>query len=170
MAHLVDELDLPDFDFFAWDAGGTAARPALAATRQAWTSPSATCRPSSIILVPPTASIPGTWPWSHKAWEPVAVAAWVHDYAPPIRCQVLAAPAFKVKLHVPSPGRDCGFCRRWGNFYVQSYVKARFLTRDAERQADDRDPLISRAISSTSCSNSTVSPGGWSPTPRLWSP
>lgn len=22
MAHLVDELDLPDFDFFAWDARG----------------------------------------------------------------------------------------------------------------------------------------------------
>ena len=28
-------------------------------------------------------------------------SAWVHDYAPRIRCMVLAAPAFVVKLYVP---------------------------------------------------------------------
>ena len=31
----------------------------------------------------------------------VAAAAWVHDYAPKIRCLILATPAFKVKLYVP---------------------------------------------------------------------
>ena len=31
----------------------------------------------------------------------VIVAAWVHDYAPPIRGMVLATPAFRVKLYVP---------------------------------------------------------------------
>ena len=31
----------------------------------------------------------------------VLAATWVHDYAPPIRCMVLASPAFKVKLYVP---------------------------------------------------------------------
>ena len=31
----------------------------------------------------------------------VLVAAWAHDYAPNIRCLVLASPAFKVKLYVP---------------------------------------------------------------------
>ena len=31
----------------------------------------------------------------------VLVAAWAHDYAPKIRCMVLASPAFKVKLYVP---------------------------------------------------------------------
>ena len=31
----------------------------------------------------------------------VGVAAWVHDYAPPIRAMVLATPAFRVKLYVP---------------------------------------------------------------------
>src|SRR4030095_13842017 len=30
-----------------------------------------------------------------------AVAAWVHDYAPPIRALVLATAAFEVKLYVP---------------------------------------------------------------------
>ena len=31
----------------------------------------------------------------------VLVATWAHDYAPQIRCMVLASPAFKVKLYVP---------------------------------------------------------------------
>src|SRR5580698_2925167 len=31
----------------------------------------------------------------------VLAAAWVHDYAPKIRCMVLAAPALRVKLYVP---------------------------------------------------------------------
>src|SRR6185369_16615729 len=35
-----------------------------------------------------------------------------------------------------------------GNFFVTSYVKAKFLTRDTERIASyDSDPLIARAIS-----------------------
>src|SRR5205085_6248545 len=37
-----------------------------------------------------------------------------------------------------------------GNFYIQSYVKAKFLTHDPERIASyDGDPLITRAISAT---------------------
>src|SRR4030095_9835424 len=31
----------------------------------------------------------------------VTVAAWVHDYAPPIRAMVLVTPALRVKLYVP---------------------------------------------------------------------
>ncbi len=31
----------------------------------------------------------------------VVAAAWVHDFAPPIRAMVLAAPALRVKLYVP---------------------------------------------------------------------
>ncbi|PYJ64809.1 MAG: hypothetical protein DME78_10885, partial [Verrucomicrobia bacterium] len=31
----------------------------------------------------------------------VSVAAWVHDYAPPIRAMILATAAFHVKLYVP---------------------------------------------------------------------
>jgi alpha-beta hydrolase superfamily lysophospholipase len=34
-------------------------------------------------------------------WAPCSVATWAHDYAPGIRCMVLASPAFKVKLYVP---------------------------------------------------------------------
>ena len=31
----------------------------------------------------------------------VTVAAWVHDYAPPIRAMILATAAFRVRLYVP---------------------------------------------------------------------
>ena len=31
----------------------------------------------------------------------VLVSAWLHDYAPRVRCAVLASPAFSVKLYVP---------------------------------------------------------------------
>lgn len=150
MAHLVDELDLPDFDFFAWDARGHGRSPGPRGY-----SPGLDFTVRDVqTFVDHLGAAHGLDPRDvavvAQSVGAVAVAAWVHDYAPPIRCQVLAAPAFKVKLYVPlaRPGLRLLQALR-GNFYVQSYVKARFLTQDAERQADyDRDPLISRAISS----------------------
>ena len=80
----------------------------------------------------------------------VLVSAWVHDYAPKIRSMVLASPAFKVKLYVPFARTGIKLMQAIrGNFYVNSYVKAKFLTHDPERIASfESDPLISRAISS----------------------
>ena len=78
----------------------------------------------------------------------VLVATWAHDYAPKIRCMVLASPAFKVKLYVPfaRPGLQLQHKLR-GNFFVNTYVKAQFLTHDPERIASYRsDPLITRPI------------------------
>jgi hypothetical protein len=79
----------------------------------------------------------------------VLVATWAHDYAPRVRCLVLASPAFKVKLYVPFARSALGLMHRLrGNFYVNSYVKAKFLTHDAQRIASyNSDPLIARAIS-----------------------
>ena len=78
----------------------------------------------------------------------VAAAAWVHDYAPPVRAMVLATPAFRVRLYVPLAmpalrlGNRVGFPRS-----VTSYVKSKLLTRDpAEQAAYDADPLISKRI------------------------
>ena len=61
----------------------------------------------------------------------------------------LASPAFKVKLYVPFARPGLGLMRKLrGHFYVQSYVKAKFLSHDPERIASfDSDPLITRAIS-----------------------
>jgi alpha-beta hydrolase superfamily lysophospholipase/SAM-dependent methyltransferase len=80
----------------------------------------------------------------------VTVAAWVHDYAPPVRAMVLVTPALKVKLYVPFARKGLALLqavRGDRKSYVQSYVKPTMLTHDAEqakRYADD--PLITRAI------------------------
>ena len=62
---------------------------------------------------------------------------------------VLASPAFHVKLYVPFARPGLALMQKLrGNFFVQSYVKAKLLTHDRERQASfTSDPLITRAIS-----------------------
>jgi len=79
----------------------------------------------------------------------VLVATWVHDYAPPIRCMILASPAFSVKLYVPFARLALGLIHRvFGNFHVNSYVKPSALTHDPDRIASyAADPLIRRPIS-----------------------
>ena len=80
----------------------------------------------------------------------VTVAAWVHDYAPPVRAMVLVTPALKVKLYVPFARTGLAMLQKMRGdkkSYVQSYVKPTMLTHDAEqakRYADD--PLITRSI------------------------
>ena len=149
MAHLPDELALPGFDFFAWDARGHGRSPGARGD-----SPSIADSVRDVqTFVDHVCAAHG-----HRV-EDVAVvaqsvgavlaAAWAHDYAPRIRCLVLASPAFRVKLYVPlaRPGLALLHGLR-GNFFVTSYVKAKFLTRDPERIASyDADPLIAKAIS-----------------------
>jgi len=149
MAHLVDELGLPEFDFFAWDARGHGRSPGARGDA-----------PSISAMIRDVQTFAKHICDAHGfAMEDIAVvaqsvgavlaAAWVHDYAPRIRCMVLASPAFKVKLYVPfaRPGLALMHKVR-GNFFVTSYVKAKFLTRDTARMASyDSDPLIARAIS-----------------------
>jgi pimeloyl-ACP methyl ester carboxylesterase len=79
----------------------------------------------------------------------VMAAAWVHDYAPSIRCLVLAAPAFRVKLYVPFARLGLGMWHKLaGDFYVKSYVRGRALTHDPGRIASyHSDPLINLRIS-----------------------
>jgi alpha-beta hydrolase superfamily lysophospholipase len=78
----------------------------------------------------------------------VTAAAWVHDYAPPIRGLILATPAFRVKLYVPFAVPLLRLKQKlFGSGFVKSYVKSRMLTHDAEQAAAyDADPLIFRQI------------------------
>ncbi len=149
MAHLVDELDLPDFDFFAWDARGHGQSPG-----ERGYSPSFANSVRDVQTF--VDHVRTTYGIAEEDIAVVAqsvgavlVATWAHDYAPRIRCQVLASPAFKVKLYVPLARPGLRLMQRLrGNFFVNSYVKARFLTHDPVRQASyDSDPLIARAIS-----------------------
>jgi len=79
----------------------------------------------------------------------VTVAAWGHDYAPPIRAMVLATAAFHVKLYVPLAIPALRLRQRFfGPGRVTSYVRASLLTRDAaEAKAYEADPRIFRQIS-----------------------
>jgi alpha-beta hydrolase superfamily lysophospholipase len=148
MAHLVDELNLPDFDFFAWDARGHGRSPG-----QRGYSPSFA---TSVRDVQTFVEHIGT---THGVPErdihviaqsvgAVLIATWAHDYAPRVRGLTLASPAFKVKLYVPFARAGLALMHKLrGLFFVNSYVKAKFLTHDPERIASyENDPLISRPI------------------------
>ncbi|MET0204838.1 MAG: bifunctional alpha/beta hydrolase/class I SAM-dependent methyltransferase [Casimicrobiaceae bacterium] len=149
MAHLPEEFGLPGFDFFAWDARGLGRSPgprgdapslsALVRDAQYFADHIATAHGFAIEDIAVVAQSVGA----------VLIAAWVHDYAPRIRCMVLASPAFKVKLYVPFARAGlAAMYKLRGNFFVNSYVKAKFLTHDPERIASyDADPLITRPIS-----------------------
>ncbi|MFZ1220316.1 MAG: bifunctional alpha/beta hydrolase/class I SAM-dependent methyltransferase, partial [Chthoniobacterales bacterium] len=78
----------------------------------------------------------------------VSVAAWVHDYAPPIRAMILATPAFRVRLYVPFAIPSLRLRQKFlGPGFVKSYVKAKMLTHDpAQAALYDADPLIFRQI------------------------
>lgn len=148
LAHVVDELKLPDFDFFAWDARGHGRSPG-----ERGYSPSFGTSVRDVQTF-----IEHIQHQYGIAEEDIAVIAqsvgavlvstWAHDYAPRIRCQVLASPAFKVKLYVPfaRPGLRLMYKLR-GHFFVNSYVKSKYLTHDPARIASyDSDPLITRPI------------------------
>ena len=148
LQHVVDELDLPDIPFFAWDARGYGRSPG-----ERGYSPSLGVSVKDVDSFVKHVSARHKIPIENiailaQSVGSVLAAAWVHDYAPKIRCMVLASPAFKVKLYVP-------FARtglRWmlalrGKFFVNSYIKAKFLTHDPARiDSYNKDPLIVRPI------------------------
>ncbi|WP_440467904.1 bifunctional alpha/beta hydrolase/class I SAM-dependent methyltransferase [Pseudomonas sp. YH-1] len=149
IGHLADELELPGFDVFAWDARGHGQSPGARGD-----SPSFGTSVRDVqTFVEHIASTYGIaiseMAVVAQSVGAVVASTWVHDYAPPIRSLVLASPAFKVKLYVPFARPGLKLARWWrGNFFVNSYVKAKFLTHDPERIASyDSDPLIAKAIS-----------------------
>lgn len=149
VAHLVEELDLADTEVFAWDARGNGQSPgergdapgfdALVRDLDSFITHIGQQHGIAVQDIAIIAQSVGA----------VVAAAWVHDYAPPLRALVLASPAFKVKLYVPLavPGLKLMQKLR-GNFFVNSYVKPQWLTHDPERVESYRtDPLITRPIS-----------------------
>jgi len=148
MAHLVDELNLPEFDFFAWDARGHGRSPGRRGH-----SPSFAASVRDVqTFVDHIASEHGVAQTDQyvvaQSVGAVLVSTWAHDYAPAIRGMTLASPAFKVKLYVPFARAGLALMHKLrGLFFVNSYVKAKFLTHDPERIASyEADPLISRPI------------------------
>ncbi|MEI2514196.1 bifunctional alpha/beta hydrolase/class I SAM-dependent methyltransferase [Acinetobacter soli] len=149
MAHLVEELNLPDFVFFAWDARGHGQSPGERGDAPSFSAcvkdiqyfmrhieAEYQIKTSDIAIVAQSVGA-------------VLAATWVHDYAPPLRALCLASPAFDIKLYVPfaKPGLSL-LSKIKGNFFITSYVKANMLTHDRERATDyAQDPQIAKAIS-----------------------
>ena len=149
MAHLVEELGLQGFDFFAWDARGHGESPGERGDSPSFAT-SVRDVQTFIDHIAATYGIDTTdMVVLAQSVGAVVISTWAHDYAPKIRALVLASPAFKVKLYVPFARPGLKLMRAWrGNFFVNSYVKAKFLSHDPQRIASfEADPLISRPIS-----------------------
>lgn len=148
MAHLADELDLPDFAVFAWDARGHGRSPG----ERGYSPSFGTSVRDVQTFIDHVAATYGIavedMAVIAQSVGAVLIATWVHDYAPKIRCMVLASPAFKVKLYVPFARLGLKLQHAWrGTFFVNSYVKPQFLTHDPARIESYRsDPLITRPI------------------------
>jgi len=149
LSHVVDELDLPEVSFFAWDArahgrseGEQGSSTTMATFVQDLDEFVRHIRAQFGIAEENIAVIA-------QSVGAVMAAAWVHDYAPSISHLVLAAPAFQVKLYVPFARLGLGIWHKLaGDFYVKSYVKGRALTHDLERaKSYHADPLIKLQIS-----------------------
>ena len=151
---VVDSINMPDYACFAWDARGLGKSPGV----RGYAENFGVFVKDADVFVRHICS-----EYGYKM-EDIAViaqsvggviaAAWVHDYAPDIRCLVLASPALKVKLYVPFARQSLALMQNIGLTkaipalaFVNSYVKAKWLTHDAERIASyDADPLITRPI------------------------
>lgn len=149
MMFVADELDFDDFAYFAWDARGHGNSPG-----ERGDSPSFGTSVSDIQAFMQHIEQEYQIPQENicviaQSVGAVLVSTWLHDYAPKIRCAVLASPAFKVKLYVPFARQGLALWSKVkGNFFVNSYVKAHYLTHNKARQESfNQDPLITRAIS-----------------------
>lgn len=149
LQHVVDELGLEDFACFAWDARGHGRSPGARGDSPSFAA-SVKDMDTFIRYISAEYGIPmGNIVVVAQSVGAVLAATWAHDYAPAVRGMVLAAPAFKVKLYVPfaRPALALRY-KIAGNFFVSSYVKAKFLTHDPERiRSYESDPLITRDIS-----------------------
>ncbi len=129
LQHLVDELAMPDTAFYAWDARGHGKSsgprgysPSLARSVRdvdefvRFAASDSQVGLEEVVVIAQSVGA-------------VLVATWIHDYAPAIRGLVLASPAFKVKLYVPLARPALALWHRLrGLFFINSYVKGRYLT------------------------------------------
>ncbi len=135
-SEVVEMLDLPDVAIFAWDARGHGRSPgergaaenfgAMVKDVDAFVRHVAERHGFALENIIVLAHSVGA----------VSVAAWVHDYAPPIRAMILATPAFRVRLYVPLAIPSLRLKQKFlGPGFVKSYVKAKMLTHDPVQAA-----------------------------------
>lgn len=150
VAHLVDELGLDDYAFYAWDARGHGRSPGERGFSPSFATSIRDLDSFVTHIRTETGAEMQDIAVVAQSVGAVLAAGWVHDYAPDIRALVLASPAFDIKLYVPFAKEGIALWQKLkGSFYVNSYVKPQFLTHDPERIESYRtDPLITRPIAS----------------------
>ena len=137
----VDALNLPDWAVFAWDQRGHGRSPGERGDAPDLATVVADAD-EFVRHLAATHGIPieNMVIVAHSVGAVIA-AAWVHDFAPPIRGMVLATPAFRVKLYVPFAIPMLRLKEKLlGRGTVKSYVKATMLTHDRE-QAENIRPI-----------------------------
>lgn len=144
IAHVVDELGLADFAFFAWDARGHGCSPGARGDAPSFGTLSkdldAFVRHIEQHHGLPIARL-------HVVTQGASgmiAAAWAHDYAPRIASLVLAAPAFECRgLAALAPGALQSLSRRRGSTTLRTYARPEDLTHDLVRRESYRnDPLV----------------------------
>ncbi|MEY2563737.1 MAG: hypothetical protein QOH88_1930 [Verrucomicrobiota bacterium] len=147
-SEVVEMLDLPDVAIFAWDARSHGRSPGERGSAENFGAMVKDVDAFARHIVQQHGfALENIIVLAHSVGA-VSVAAWVHDYAPPIRAMILATPAFRVRLYVPLAIPSLRLKQKFlGPGFVKSYVKAKMLTHDSVQAAAYKaDPLIFRQI------------------------
>ena len=140
----VDSLGLDDVAVFAWDARGHGRSPGERGSANNLADVVKDVHAFARHISQQHGIALGNMIVLAHSLAALSVAAWVHDYAPPIRAMILATAAFHVKLYIPFA---IPALRLFRPRFVKSYVKSKMLTHDPiEAARYDSDPLISRQI------------------------
>ncbi len=125
MAHLVDELQLPDYAFFAYDARGYGRSPGVRGFSPSLGTSVRDVQTFIDHIVENYKIPPENIAVIAQSVGAVVAATWAHDYAPKIRCMVMASPASKVKLYMPFARFNLKLMQSLrGNFFVNSYKRS----------------------------------------------
>ena len=139
MAHLVDELGLPDFDFFAWDARGHGRSPGRARLqRRASTPRCATCRRFVDHIAADARASPIERHGGRRAERGRGAGRRRGCTTTRRASAAWCSPRRRSRSSSTCRSRGPGLAlmhKLRGNFFVQSYVKAKFLTHDPARIA-----------------------------------
>lgn len=144
LAHIVDELGLADFSFYAWDARGHGCSPGIRGDALSFGTLSKDLDAFVRHIERHSGLSASRLHVVAQGASGVIAAAWAHDYAPRIASLVLAAPAFECRgLAAMAPGALQSLSRRRGTAALRTYARPEDLTRDPARRESYRDdPLV----------------------------
>lgn len=144
LAHLVDELGLADFAFYAWDARGHGCSPGTRGDASSFGTLSKDLDAFVRHIERTHGLAASRLHVVAQGASGVIATAWMHDYAPRIASLVLSAPAFECRgIASLAPGALQSLARRRGTSPLRTYARAEDLTQDpARRESYRSDPLI----------------------------